>query len=195
MNSAIVIGNGESRTAVDFTNRTNLIGCNAIHRDMIVPFLVCCDRRMVYEALKNPNSPNTKIYTRSQWREEFTAYPNVFTIDQLPYQGINREDDIWHWGSGPLALLLACQLDFDCISVVGFDLHGNNSHVNNVYKGTENYLKIGSAAVDPSYWIYQVSMVFKHHPTKYFMVYNNADWSLPDSWKLANVEFKTLDKF
>ena len=54
--AAVVIGNGESRGSLDLANLKNtvtLIGCNAIHRDIVVDHLVCCDQRMVKEAEAN----------------------------------------------------------------------------------------------------------------------------------------------
>jgi hypothetical protein len=53
MPQALVIGNGESRRHVDVSTYTQhiLIGCNAIHRDLAVDHLVCCDQRMVKEAV------------------------------------------------------------------------------------------------------------------------------------------------
>jgi hypothetical protein len=79
------------------------------------------------------------------------------------------------------------------ISLIGFDLYGSNDKVNNVYKGSKNYLNVDSNAVDPVYWIYQVAKVFEHYPDKYFTVYNTDKWVMPDSWKLANVNFKIID--
>ena len=61
MSQALVIGNGESRRHVDVSTYTQhtLIGCNAIHRDLNVDHLICCDRRMAEEAVTNPNTKDT----------------------------------------------------------------------------------------------------------------------------------------
>ena len=51
-----VIGNGESRSEFDLYSLEWLgesIGTNAVHRDFIPNYLVCCDRRMVSEAVNN----------------------------------------------------------------------------------------------------------------------------------------------
>ena len=58
MPRVLVIGNGESRRHVDFSAYADyvLIGCNAIHRDLDVDHLICCDRRMAEEAVNNPNT-------------------------------------------------------------------------------------------------------------------------------------------
>ena len=57
MSQAVVVGNGESRRSVNLESYRSthaLIGCNGIHRDIKVDHLICCDRRMVAEAIVNP---------------------------------------------------------------------------------------------------------------------------------------------
>lgn len=174
----IVIGNGESRAGIDLNKiHDTKIGCNAIHRDFHVDHLVCVDIRTLKEA-QSRNLTNTDIWSR----------------DNLPpvLDGNQRADLPQHWGSGPYAVLLATTLSND-IKLIGFDLYSENRLVNNIYKDTANYDKADRPAVDPKYWIYQISRIFTAHPDKYFTVYNQAGWQLPDSWRLANVEFKTLD--
>jgi len=190
--STVVVGNGESRKPIDLQNLSNytIIGCNALYRDIAVPHLVCCDMRMVNEAIE---TQDTIIHTRPEWMSFYKENANVRQVPDLPYSGPLRQDELWHWGSGPLALLVACTMESNDIKLIGFDLYGNDNKVNNVYKGSKNYLSVDSNAVDPVYWIYQVSKVFEHHPDKYFTVYNTDKWVIPDSWKLANVNFKTID--
>jgi hypothetical protein len=190
----LVIGNGESRQGLDLNNLTSTfttVGCNAIHRDVTVDHLVCCDQRMVLEAIKNPNRENTVIYTRSDWSEKFSKF-KIQRVPDLPYTGSQRWDQPFHWGSGGYALLVGAGLSHD-IHIVGFDLVSSTGTVNNLYKGTNNYAKADHHPVDPTYWIYQTSMVFKSFPDKYFTVYNYKDWAMPESWKLANVVFKNID--
>jgi hypothetical protein len=131
------------------------------------------------------------IYTRTDW-SHFFKKPPVTILPELPYKGNTRPDEPFQWGSGPYAVLLAAMLD-DHINLVGFDLHSPTRYVNNIYKDTANYSAASKSAVDPRYWIYQISQVFAAFPDKYFVVFNNANWQLPTSWNLANVEFKTID--
>jgi hypothetical protein len=191
---SIAIGNGESRAGINLTNLSNRItvGCNAVVRDFPVDHLVCVDRRMVREALQHTNCPNN-VYTRQDWISEFKHLSKVLPVPKLPYQGTSRVDEPFHWGSGPYAVLKAAELA-DRIELIGFDLWSNDKHINNLYKGTNNYNSVDHRAIDPKYWIHQVSMVFTHFPDKYFTIYNLAEWQLPDSWCLANVSFKSLDK-
>jgi hypothetical protein len=187
----LAIGNGESRKRLSLTKHA--VGCNALHRDFEVDHLICVDRRCLLEALQSSNTKSTKIYTRKEWIGTVKD-TRVQLVPELPYQGNNRADDPWHWGSGPFAVLLAAQLD-NTVEIIGFDLYGKNNLVNNIYKDTKNYSQSDKKSVDPSYWIYQISKIFQCYPDKYFTVYNDRDWSLPESWNLANVKFETLDNY
>ena len=189
----VVVGNGESRQALDLhslSQRHTIVGCNALHRDLVVPHLVCCDQRMVDEALASQNNQNTIIYTRPEWAKFYSKY--VRQVPPLPYVGTLRQDQLWHWGSGPLALLVACGLESETIYLVGFDLQGNDNKLNNVYKDSKNYLKSTATAVDPIYWIYQIAKIFTLYPSKLFVVLNNKEWSAPKTWSQKNVVFKNI---
>ena len=185
---SLVIGNGESRKSIDIS-KINCVkyGCNAVHRDFHVDHLVCVDSRMVDEAI------NTKslIYTRHNWISQYQHYSHVRLVPDLPYKGNARPDDPWHWGSGPYAVLLACNRH-DEINLVGFDLYSKDGLVNNVYKDTKNYLTADKPKVDPSYWVYQIGRVFECHPKKTFKIYNEESWQLPREWNLPNVGQENL---
>jgi hypothetical protein len=196
---ALVVGNGESRKGLDLENYCDytIIGCNALHRDYRVDHLVCCDQRMVREALDNDSVYS--IYTRERYYRDFKKLQKIKTVKLLPglpYQGKFKADMAEHWGSGPYAVLLACSLGFRNIKIIGFDLYGKEHKINNVYKGTTHYLKESSNAVDPSFWIYQIKQIFYHYPDVNFEIYNNKDWSCPESWLQSNVknfEIKNLE--
>jgi len=183
------IGNGESRTPIDIANLSGYkIGCNAIFRDYAVDELICVDKKMVYDALEN-NFYKT-IRTRQDWINRFTDYKNVVTVPDLPYTGEKRQDDPFQWGSGPYAILRACELS-DTINIIGFDLYSKTEYLNNVYKDTFNYDRSLKRPVDPSYWIYQIHKLFNCFKDKHFVIYQEEDWTLPKLWKGNNV---SLDK-
>jgi len=197
MSKAVVIGNGESRCGIDLeTYRPNtLIGCNAIHRDLIVDHLICCDRRMAAEATDNTQNSNTSIYVRPSWFHYFRKIQknkNIKTVPSLPYRGELKRDDPDHWGSGGYAVLLAASLGFEEVEIIGFDLYPSNSTVNNIYKGTQNYARIDAQPVDHSYWVYQIAQVFKYYPETKFIIRNKPHWKMPEEWQKDNVKFVAL---
>lgn len=193
---ALVIGNGESRGILDLQHLSQhaiTVGCNALHRDFIPDHLVCCDNRMVKEALTNPLIP--RIYTREKYYQEhrkIAKQKNVWRLPGLPYQGWQRQDTAIHWGSGPYSVLLAAALDVHRVDLIGFDLYGIGHRVNNMYKNTQNYAKAQDQSTDPSYWIYQIKMVFKSFPDQTFVIYNNCDWILPREWQSHNVSVEDI---
>lgn len=198
-NAVVVVGNGESRSALNLNvlkDKVTLIGCNAIHRDLAVDHLVCCDQRMVNESVANKSIPH--IYTRPRYYNDFhkaLQKNSVNNLPSLPYQGKLKADQPEHWGSGPYATLLAAHLKFKIVYMIGFDLYGNKHLVNNVYKNTVNYLPENKSAVDPAYWIYQGRKVFQCYENTSFKIFNTADWRLPTDWQLPNVQLFGLDKF
>jgi hypothetical protein len=184
------IGNGESRAHLNIDKlHGTKIGCNAILREHVVDHLVCCDRRMVQEAVQAGYNNHSYIYTRSDWYKHFSHYPRIRELPKLPYIGNQRWDDPFHWGSGPYAVLLAAKLaNKESVNLIGFDLYGNDNLVNNLYKDTKNYAAAQSRSVDPRYWIAQIAKVFelfKHHQ---FVIYQNPEWTLPQAWIKPNVE-------
>lgn len=200
MTQAVVLGNGESRKGIDLNlikRSMPLIACNAAHRDIVADHLVCVDQRMVREALGDPNTKDTLIYVREEWYHTFKKlmkYKNIRQVPDLPFISPNREDQPRNWGSGSYALLLAAS-KFDHIFVVGFDLYGNGNSVNNIYKGTENYAAKGSPAVDPGYWIYHASTIFKQYPNTRFSIVHQKGWVIPESWRHSNTQFLTVEIF
>ncbi len=196
MPKAVVIGNGESRRQLNLENYKDytLIGCNAIHRDLKIDHLICCDRRMAAEATDNTETKDTLIYVRPTWFHFFRKIQknkNIRTVPELPYKGDLKRDDPDHWGSGCYAVLLASVLGFDEIELIGFDLYPIDQSVNNIYKGTQNYSRSDSQPVDPSYWIYQIAQVFKYSDAQ-FIIRNHANWEIPKEWQKNNVSFLAL---
>lgn len=197
MSTSLVIGNGESRSELNiasFTKDYISIGCNAIHRETVVDHIVCCDRRMVEEAIVSKNTITSSIYVRPDWYNYFRKIKKdkrIKQVPELPYSGNLNQDNPIHWGSGPYAVLLGATLN-PSVMLVGFDLYGIDDKVNNIYKGTQNYKDSNASAVDPAYWIYQIGKVFQSFPDTEFVIWNNKDWKMPKTWRWSNVRLEIL---
>lgn len=199
---AVVVGNGESRKNFpihNITGHAQLIGCNAIHRDTIVDHLVCCDERMIREAVINPNTMETRIYVREHGYQLFRKIQkrkNIHLVPNIPQPQLIRVDNPRNWGSGTYAHLIASQLEgIETIYMLGFDLYSHNQYVNNIYKGTKNYSVSASHAIDPTYWIWQSNKVFKLYSNIKYKVVNKTSWELPKEWRLSNVEKIDYEEF
>jgi hypothetical protein len=187
----IIVGNGESRKGISLP--FECIGCNGIHRDFQIQHLICVDLKTLIEATLSKNTKNTTIYTRPEWIKMFNDH-RVVEVPNLSKEVTIRPDEPRHWGSGSYAVLLGA-LTSNHIRMIGFDLYGKNDRINNIYKDTKNYSSSESYQPDPSYTIYQISNIFKEFDDKYFVLYNNDEWIMPDEWKLPNVSFKSIDLF
>jgi len=194
--TSIVIGNGESRAEVNlsqFVNQYNMIGCNAVHRDVAVNHLVCCDKRMIEESIESPNTINTKIYVRKDYINYYSKLDTrINQLPEIPYIGESKLDKPINWGSGPYALIVSANLPADKIIMLGFDLYGTKNSFNNIYKDTIHYQPKQSKPIDHSYWEYQIAKVFENYPHKQFVIYNTENWKMPNKWKMPNVKFEVL---
>jgi hypothetical protein len=189
----VVIGNGESRIDIDLDRLSSpKIGCNAVVREHFIDSVVCVDRKMLKECAQYCLNFDT-CYTRSNLRLS-TDISQIQSVPDLPYEGSQRWDDPFHWGSGPYAVLIAAGL-CDTVEMIGFDLYSNDKCVNNCYKDTENYDSSSKRAVDPRYWIHQISKVFECFPQTQFTIYQTLDWQLPQKWNLPNVQVDKISNF
>jgi len=197
---SLVIGNGESRKGIDLKllqEKFITVGCNALHRDFMSDHLVCFDRRMAEEVTNNPATKNSKIHVRKDWFHYFRKIKknkNIVEVPPIPYTGITPDDDPLNWGSGSYAVVIGASLS-DTVFLIGFDLYGKHNKLNNVYKGTTNYAKTESNAVDPAYWIRQIGKTMSRLYHKKFVIINEPEWSIPKEWKLQNVQFMIVSDF
>ena len=191
----LVIGNGESRKGVDLNKHYDKkIGCNAIHRDYHVDHLICVDRRMVQEAITAGANSASIIYTRQDWgRDYIKSNSNIRYVPELPYNGTERWDEPFQWGSGPYAILLAAKLDKK-VDIIGFDLYSENLNINNIYKDTQGYDISTKRPVDPRYWVHQIGKVFEIYSKRKFTIYQKDNWSIPKAWDYPNVSLDNINK-
>ena len=99
------------------------------------------------------------------------------------------------WCAGASAIHLACQEGADEIYMLGFDLSSYDEPLNNIYKGTDNYLPSESKGFSPINWIKQLNTVFNEFiDTKFYWVEDknvNASKILKNNVK--NITYKDLD--
>jgi hypothetical protein len=187
-----VIGNGESRKNINLDKINEIkIGCNAIFRDWHMDHLICCDRKMVLESTHEIDCAKTQIYVRPEY---IHMHALLKPLPTLPYTSTLRQDQPMHWGSGPYAVLLATQLNTknQTISLLGFDLNGTGELINNVYKDSHGYNRSTDRAVDPRYWIHQLSKIFETHAKMQFEMYVPDNFIKPTVWNHANLEYQSL---
>ena len=84
---------------------------------------------------------------------------------------INNIDFPVGWSTGNTALHLACQEGANEVYIVGFDLSSYDEPLNNIYKGTDNYLSSDAKGFNSVNWINQMQTVFtEYKDVKFYWV-------------------------
>lgn len=152
MTTAIVLGNGTSRLALDLNNckkAAAVYGCNALYREFTPDVLVATDTPIATEIQNSGYAKSNRFYTRRP-------------INGSGALAIPKD---WKgWSSGPIAAALACADGHTRIYLAGFDLGGINGMFNNVYAGTEFYKKSNDRATFSGNWIDQLINVSLQFP-------------------------------
>ena len=111
---------------------------------------------------------------------------------------IQSIEDPKEWSAGSTAVHLACQ-DGGCteLYMFGFDLseYDNTKNINNMYKGTDNYLPENCKGTLPNAWRQQLYLTFREFSNVKFKWVGN-DFRYVENSKIkecANVEFLTYD--
>ena len=77
------------------------------------------------------------------------------------------------WSAGNTAMHLACNYGAKEVYVLGFDLSDKQSLLNNMYKGTENYLAATAKGFSKDNWYNQMKAVFREYSlygTEFYLV-------------------------
>jgi ankyrin repeat protein len=74
---------------------------------------------------------------------------------------INTIDFPVGWSAGNTALHLACRSGATEIYILGFDLSSYDEPLNNIYKGTDNYLSSDARGFNSVNWQNQMQTVFR----------------------------------
>ena len=100
------------------------------------------------------------------------------------------------WSTGNAALSLACQEGASEIYLLGFDLSSYDEPLNNIYKGTDNYLPSTAKGFNPVNWISQLNLVFMNNMDKNFYWVDNSFWSVyTDKFMTSNLEHIDKNEF
>jgi len=113
---------------------------------------------------------------------------------------INTIDFPIGWSAGNTALHLACQQGASEIYILGFDLSSYDEPLNNMYKGTDNYLSSDAKGFNSVNWINQMQTVFtEYKDVKFYWVdpvdrFGQEEFFLTDqNGKFNNLEYLTKD--
>ncbi len=187
-NTAFVLGNGTSRASVksqELKTFGKVYGCNALYRTFDPDYLIAVDVKMVLEINKAGYQHKHNVWTNPNKSYQKMSNLNFFQ----PSKG---------WSSGPTALWLASQHDYEKIFILGFDYKGldEGKKLNNMYSDTVNYKKSTEGATFFGNWLRQTVSVIKDNPKINFIRVIASDNYIPEELnKFVNVEHITTDTF
>ena len=95
------------------------------------------------------------------------------------------------WSAGNTALHLACQSKPEKVYVMGFDLSSYDKPLNNIYKGTNNYLPVETKGFNPENWYDQMRAVFREfslYHTKFYLVDSEVKFDEDNVFYITNNE-------
>ena len=99
------------------------------------------------------------------------------------------------WCAGATAIHLACQQGATKVYMLGFDLSSYDSPLNNIYKGSLNYLPEYAKGFNPVNWNLQLGTVFGEFQGVEFVWVNPVHTSLDGvNEKFRNVNFLTYEE-
>ena len=99
-----------------------------------------------------------------------------------------------NWCAGATAMYLSCKEGADEIYMLGFDLSEYDEPINNIYKGTKNYLSETSRGFNTDNWTTQLIQIFKDFPETQFYWVVNEDASPLVCNNVKSITYKDLDK-
>jgi hypothetical protein len=178
MTVAFVLGNGQSRAAVDLRRIKSLgsiYGCNGLYRDWEPDCLVATDRPIAEAIQRSGYSKNHRFYTRRP----------------LPDLGALVVPKKYHGNSsGPIACALAALDQHEKIYLLGYDMGPTPAQrFNNIYAGTEFYKGPEAAPTFTGNWIRQLVAVTRDFPkTQFVRVYGPTTAEVKELRNVENIE-------
>lgn len=185
MSRAFVLGNGQSRLALDINclrAEGAIYGCNALYREFTPNVLVATDQPISHAIQNTGYSINNRFYTRKP----------------IPGLGAQRVPQPYYgYSSGPIAVALAAQDNNQAIYMIGFDLGPlTGERFNNVYADTEFYKKSSSRPTYTGNWVRQIIRICKDFPDRSFIrVMGQHTAEISDFQRLTNMISMPMSDF
>lgn len=188
-----VVGNGKSRLKWDlsiFKESGRIYGCNALYRDFESDVLVSVDGKMVNEVMKS-NYKGEFLYVGLGTNSFFSNKTHPVNL-----HGMKRSlCESRGWASGPSAIWLLCKYNkVEKVNLIGFDLHGIDKKINNIYAGTDNYQPIHANPTPYGSWVKQMKIVFaENKDVKFYYVNEVLPGELHGIQNLIHVQEPVLE--
>jgi len=193
----VLIGNGESRKGFPLESlhaRPSITyGCNALYRDFAPDVLFVGDAGMASEIQQSYTGLIAQVD-----REGCTVKLNNCTVAPSATIPLPKSRSGYKWLTGIAAAYVMCHLHENLLSgvfLLGFDGYQTQT-VNNVYKGTENYLNATEQQTGIARNVRSMQgLVFELFPQLKFYRVGHEDEPVKNPWDLPNVNFISYTDF
>lgn len=186
--TCFVLGNGMSRKGInplELQVYGKIYGCNALYREFDPDYLVAVDVKMILEITKTGYQNDHNVWTNPN-----KAFSKLRNLNYFrPSKG---------WSSGPTALWLASQHQYEKVFILGFDYKGldDGKRFNNVYADTHNYKKSTEGATFFGNWLRQTTTILRENPHKRYYRVITPDNYIPDELnKFSNLTHIFVEDF
>lgn len=185
MTVAFVLGNGQSRAAVDLRRIKSLgaiYGCNGLYRDWTPDCLVATDRPIAEAIQRSGYAKDHRFYTRKP----------------LPDLGALVVPRKYHGNSsGPIACALAALDGHKRIYLLGYDMGPSPiMRFNNMYAGTEFYKSPEAAPTFTGNWIRQLVTIAGDFPKiRFIRVCGHTTATIKEFNNIENFEHIDMKTF
>ena len=150
--------------------------------------------KILYDKYKDTVEPVRLNYILGTHKQFVTWVEDEDLVEVIPQR-------ISGWSAGPTAVRIALEEEKPSrVYLIGFDLGSPNELINNVYKGTDNYMSKDASKTPAVNWITQHEVNFKDYPnTKFFKVNpaplgtDGTSQFVPEWTKYDNVEYIEQD--
>lgn len=170
---AFVLGNGRSRYKIDHKKLFDygvVFACNAAYRDVKPNYLISVDIPMIQEILDKSE------YKDNFYIPKYIQNANKYNCNSFDTQCEGITD------SGNFACMLACNIGYTKIYMIGFDYISMNYYQNNVYTGTENYRRKNHKHTLPESienWYNKANIMIERYKHINFIRINANDYEPP----------------
>ena len=163
-----VIGNGESRKAINIDNIHGLkVGCNAIYLFNSVDLICAMDKFWRDKIVKETKIPLISRLHNMSFQTTLEIHDKGWYNTTCPYRG---------YCSGITALDYVCHTYRDTIYMIGFDFGYTGDKVNHIYKDTPNHPNSNRPAQNEDIFLNQFIKTVKRYPRHRIIWVNDSDF-------------------
>ena len=178
-----IIGNGESRKAIDINKIKGLkVGCNAIYLYNSIDLICAMDKFWRDKIEKETTIPLLSRKYNNAFQTVLQIYDKQWINTDCPYRG---------YCSGVTLLDYILHTYRQDVYMIGFDFGYTGSTVNHIYKGEKFHPPGDRPAQNENIFLNQTIEVAKRYPANKIYWVNDSDFEI----KIRNIEKISIQEY